>query len=82
MRCVPMFQAPAAKAPTRIAIFVLAALFFLTANAGAGPKLPPLRVIVGHKAPGFSLPSSNGKMVSLSSLRGHNVLIDFYEGYW
>lgn len=45
-------------------------------------KLPPLRVKVGEKAPDFALPAAGGKSVRLSDLRGHNVLIDFYRGYW
>lgn len=43
---------------------------------------PVLRVHVGEKAPNFTLPSAAGGMVSLSQFAGHNVLLDFYEGYW
>jgi peroxiredoxin Q/BCP len=35
---------------------------------------------VGMLAPDFSLPDQNGKIVSLSALRGHNVVLVFYPG--
>ena len=52
--------------------------------AAADPAVPylPLRVRVGEKAPDFTLPSADGKPVQLSSLAGHTVLLDFYEGFW
>jgi peroxiredoxin Q/BCP len=37
---------------------------------------PPLPV--GASAPGFSLPDQDGKLVTLASLRGHNVVLVFY----
>lgn len=46
------------------------------------PELPPLKVNVGEKAPDFALASADGKSVKLSDFAGHNVLIDFYRGYW
>jgi cytochrome oxidase Cu insertion factor (SCO1/SenC/PrrC family) len=51
-------------------------------TSGSEIKLPPLKVRVGEKAPDFALLSASGKTVRLSALRGHNVLIDFYRGYW
>ncbi len=42
----------------------------------------PLKIKVGEKAPDFALPSADGKTVRLSDYAGHNVLIDFYRGYW
>jgi hypothetical protein len=45
-------------------------------------NLPPLRVKVGEKAPDFALPAAGGKTARLSGFNGHNVLIDFYRGYW
>lgn len=58
--------------------------FPLAANAAPGTeiKLPPLRVQVGAKAPDFSLPDADGKIVRLSDFSGRNILIDFYRGYW
>lgn len=44
--------------------------------------LLPLKIRVGVKAPDFALPSAGGRTVSLSDFAGHNVLIDFYRGYW
>jgi len=49
---------------------------------GTEIKLPPLRVQVGGNAPDFALPSTNGKTLQLSDFKGHNILIDFYRGYW
>jgi hypothetical protein len=37
-----------------------------------------LAVEVGDVAPDFELPSTNGGKLKLSSLRGKNVLINFY----
>ncbi len=37
-----------------------------------------LAVEVGDKAPDFELPSTKGGKIKLSSLRGKNVLINFY----
>ncbi len=50
--------------------------------AGREIKLPPLQVRVSEKAPGFALPATDGETVRLSDFSGHNVLIDFYRGYW
>lgn len=74
----------------RLVVWGLAATFgislFLTWSAdqfmGKEIELPPLRVKVGDKAPDFALPAAGGKSVRLSDLRGRNVLIDFYRGYW
>ncbi len=52
-----------------MAIF-LSVLFFLS------PSL--LALEVGEKAPDFELPSTKGGKLKLSSLRGKNVLINFY----
>ena len=53
-----------------IAIF-LAGLLLLVPTA-------LLAVEVGDKAPDFELPSTSGGKIKLSSLRGRNVLINFY----
>jgi hypothetical protein len=59
-----------------------AGLLGFAAMAAPGPPYLPLRVQVGQKAPDFELPSAEGGTVSLSQFAGHNVLLDFYEGYW
>ena len=41
-----------------------------------------LRIKVGGKAPNFDLVAPDGKRVRLADFAGHNVLIDFYRGYW
>jgi hypothetical protein len=53
-----------------LAIFLLGLLLLLSA--------PLLAVEVGDKAPDFELPSTKGGKLKLSSLRGRNVLINFY----
>ena len=40
------------------------------------------RVQVGQAPPDFDLPSAAGGKVSLRSLRGKNVVLVFYRGYW
>ncbi len=45
-------------------------------------QMLPLKIKVGEKAPEFALTSAEGKTVKLSDYAGHNVLIDFYRGYW
>lgn len=54
----------------------------LAAMAATAPPYLPLHVQVGEKAPNFTLPSATGGTVSLSQFAGHNVLLNFYEGYW
>ena len=40
------------------------------------------RVSAGKPAPDFELPSAAGGAFKLSSLRGKNVVLVFYRGYW
>ena len=42
----------------------------------------PERVKVGAMPPAFELPSADGGKVSLSSLKGKDVVLVFYRGYW
>jgi len=51
---------------------VLLAFFFF------GTALSAVAVEVGEKAPDFELDSTKGGKLKLSSLRGKNVLINFY----
>jgi len=51
-------------------------------SMAAQDQILPLKVKVGDKAPDFALPSADGKTVRLSDFTGHDVLIDFYRGYW
>jgi hypothetical protein len=40
------------------------------------------RVVSGTQAPDFELPRPGGDPLKLSSLRGRNVVLVFYRGYW
>jgi cytochrome oxidase Cu insertion factor (SCO1/SenC/PrrC family) len=40
------------------------------------------RVKTGEQPPDFSLPTHDGRKVSLSGLHGKNVVLVFYRGYW
>lgn len=40
------------------------------------------RVVPGSMAPDFELPSAEGGKLKLSGLRGKNVVLVFYRGYW
>lgn len=64
------------------AFFTVSALSTLTLLGSSEVQLPPRRIKVGDKAPDFALPSADGKTVRLSDFASHNVLIDFYRGYW
>ncbi len=69
--------------PGLFAVLLLAAaLLFGPPFAAAEDQILLLKVKVGDKAPDFALPSADGKTVRLSDYAGHNVLIDFYRGYW
>jgi hypothetical protein len=52
--------------------FLVALAFLLTHS------LPALAIGVGDKAPDFELDSTKGGKLKLSSLKGKNVLINFY----
>jgi cytochrome oxidase Cu insertion factor (SCO1/SenC/PrrC family) len=66
------------------AVLTVSAVLLGTASPSADgqDQLLPLKIKVGEKAPDFSLPSADAKTVKLSDFAGHNVLIDFYRGYW
>jgi hypothetical protein len=55
------------RVSTLIALFVLGAVRFAAA------------LEVGDKAPDFELDSTKGGKLKLSSLRGKNILINFYR---
>jgi cytochrome oxidase Cu insertion factor (SCO1/SenC/PrrC family) len=40
------------------------------------------RVKVGEKAPAFDLPAAGGSRLTLDALKGKNVVLVFYRGYW
>jgi cytochrome oxidase Cu insertion factor (SCO1/SenC/PrrC family) len=66
-----------------LAVFLATAWALLGPPSGAAQdQILPLKIKVGEKAPDFALPSANGRTVRLSDYAGHNVLIDFYRGYW
>jgi cytochrome oxidase Cu insertion factor (SCO1/SenC/PrrC family) len=56
-----------------VPLYLFFSFFFILATALAAAALE-----VGEKAPDFELDSSKGGKVKLSSLKGKNVLINFY----
>ncbi|MGZ7031292.1 MAG: redoxin domain-containing protein [Thermoanaerobaculia bacterium] len=56
----------------------IAALAFAAALAALAAKPPA----TGQQAPDFTLTDQNGRAVTLSSARGHKVVLVFYRGYW
>ena len=54
----------------------LTALAFALSAFGGQP------LKVGQQAPDFMLGDQDGKAVTLSSARGHKVVLVFYRGYW
>ncbi len=57
----------------RVVLTLLLSVCFLV-----GTTVSTLAVDVGQKAPDFELESTKGGKLKLSSLRGKNVLINFY----
>ena len=57
----------------RVFLTAILSVFFLLSTV---PSVPAVEV--GEKAPDFELDSTKGGKLSLSSLRGKNVLINFY----
>jgi peroxiredoxin len=58
-----------------VAFAALAVLAFVQVRSGAGLQ-PPRKP--GFSAPGFSLPDLEGRILSLDSLRGRPVLLNFF----
>ncbi len=56
----------------------IAAIVFAGTLAASAAQPPQ----VGQQAPDFTLTDQNGSTVSLSSARGHKVVLVFYRGYW
>ena len=51
-------------------------------SANAQDHIAPLNVQEGEQAPDFALKDGDGKTVRLSDFKGHDVLLDFFRGYW
>jgi cytochrome oxidase Cu insertion factor (SCO1/SenC/PrrC family) len=60
---------------------IVATTSFVVAQAKPYPK-PRIASAAGNIAPDFTLKDQDGKDFSLSSQRGHWVLLFFYRGYW
>jgi len=63
----------------------VAAGFLLSVSLPSQDQSSPFdleRVQVGSQAPDFTLAAADGTSVTLSRLRGKNVLLVFYRGYW
>ncbi len=68
-------------------ILMMMAALLLVLGAIVGTQVflyPKAQVAVSthHPAPDFTLPDAQGKAFTLSSQRGHKVVINFYRGYW
>jgi peroxiredoxin len=61
------------KPTTRLSLGLIVAISFLLATFSFATALE-----VGEKAPDFELESTKGGKLKLSSLKGKNVLINFY----
>ena len=60
-------------------------MFLLAAFSLVQAALSPTdlnRVVPGALAPDFELPSATSSNLKLSSLRGKNVVLVFFRGYW
>ena len=57
------------------------ALPAVAGNTGGGDKDPVVGLNLGNKAPELSWPGPDGKTISLSSLKGKLVLIDFWAAW-
>jgi peroxiredoxin len=63
--------------------FLLTGAFVIVVSSGQGLSPYDLnRVKPGQVAPDFTLPAHTGGTISLSGLRGKNVVLVFYRGYW
>lgn len=60
-----------------IALFIVSAISFSAANKGE----TPVGLFVGQKAPDFSGVSPKDSVISLSSLQGNVVLLDFWASW-
>jgi peroxiredoxin Q/BCP len=40
------------------------------------------RVVAGVPAPDFTLPTGDGRSLTLSQFRGKHVVLVFYRGHW
>jgi cytochrome oxidase Cu insertion factor (SCO1/SenC/PrrC family) len=63
-------------------IFLPGMICVLSTSAAAQDHIAPLNVHAGDKAPDFALKDGDGKTVRLSDFKGHDVLLDFFRGYW
>ena len=83
--CRWFFLAPPGAAGVFFYRMAWLVLLLLAVSAGAQAPPPPAapnRVVAGVTAPDFELPSAAGGSVRLGSLRGKNVVLVFYRGYW
>jgi cytochrome oxidase Cu insertion factor (SCO1/SenC/PrrC family) len=63
-------------------LLLLGACLVATASAQNSSPHDLDRVKPGQQPPDFTLPTHDGRTISLSGLRGKNVVLVFYRGYW
>lgn len=61
---------------------LLAACLVAMASAQNSSPYDVNRVKPGQQPPDFTLPTHDGRTMGLSGLRGRNVVLVFYRGYW
>jgi len=74
--------------PSIVAVVTVALAAFFVFGASVGTRMPasPAAPAVGAKAPGFTLPDTNNRPVTLAQLLAapgsKGVILVFYRGYW
>lgn len=63
-------------------LLLLSACLVAMASAQSSSPYDVDRVKPGQQPPDFTLPTHDGRTMGLSGLRGKNVVLVFYRGYW
>jgi cytochrome c biogenesis protein CcmG/thiol:disulfide interchange protein DsbE len=67
--------------PIGVLALILRAHDSSSVDATAGPVITPRKAKVGQAAPDFTLPGLDGKLVTLSGLRGRPVVLTFFASW-
>lgn len=68
----------------RVKLLLVSSLVLFSCSLLFDSKLPdaPRAPAIGAAAPDFALPDQSGEIVSSSSLRGRQIVLVFYRGFW